>query len=372
MKPAMDYRVLVLMLSAGLASTSPSFAQGRLAVEVAAGPSPYDLSGTGTGTAGGAFLAWRPARGLVVEPGLTVFHYRSQSGGGRTHLFPELSVQGELVLGSFRPFLGAGAGATVGLTGAGTTAATLHAVGGARVDLSPSWGLLGQLRIRAVRPWTGNTADFLFGVSRALQAGRVGVPTDPAADPVYRPVTPPARMELTGHLGIHVDRAAQADRAVIDQTAAMYAAAGEASAFTARLGYWLRPALGVQVAATHSSNASWEGSTSFPVQSFANRTTYLSARAVARTSPTRRAQLFAAAGPALMLYGGTGENLRTRDADPGGVLELGARLRMTQWLGAELALSNYFYGSRYRDGESVFRHDLLILPGLVFSLPVDE
>jgi hypothetical protein len=103
------------------------------------------------------------------------------------------------------------------------------------------------------------------------------------------------------------------------------------------------------------------------VQSFANRTTYLSVRGVMRTSPTRPGQLFAAAGPALMLYGGTGENLRTSDANLGGVLEVGARLRITQWLGAELALSNYFYGSRYRDGESVFRHDLLILPGLVFS-----
>ena len=73
MKRAMPYRVLALSLLALLPAGRPGAAQGRLALGVAAGPSPYDLSGTGTGTSGAAFLAWRPARGLVVEPGVTVF-----------------------------------------------------------------------------------------------------------------------------------------------------------------------------------------------------------------------------------------------------------------------------------------------------------
>jgi hypothetical protein len=77
-------------------------------------------------------------------------------------------VQGELVLGSFRPFIGGGAGGALTLSGTGETAATLHAVGGLRVDLNEDWGLLGELRVRAVHPWTGNTADFMFGVSREL------------------------------------------------------------------------------------------------------------------------------------------------------------------------------------------------------------
>jgi hypothetical protein len=179
----------------------------------------------------------------------------------------------------------------------------------------------------------------------------------------------PSRLELAGHLGVHVDRAAEADRLVSDGTSAMYATPGEASAIAARLGYWLRPRLGLQLDVSRSSNASWEGSTSLPVLNFTNRTTYLSARGVARTDPGRKFQLSLAAGPAVMLYGGTGENLRTRDTDFGGVLELGSRLRVTNWVGVELAVSNYLYGSRYRDGRSVFRHDLLILPGLVFSWP---
>ncbi|HEX7336079.1 MAG TPA: hypothetical protein VF252_02630 [Gemmatimonadales bacterium] len=369
MKPAMPYRVLALSLLALLLAIRPGAAQGRLALGVAAGPSPYDLAGTGTGTSGAALLAWRPVRGLVVEPGVTVFSYVSQFGTRTSLLFPELSVQGELVRGSFRPFIGGGAGSSFGLQGEGEIALTLHAVGGARVDLSDAWSLLGEMRIRAVRPWTGNTVDFLFGVSRRLQqfVGRPAGPTYLPAVPVDRSPVDPGRFELAGHLGVHVDRPAEADRVVTDRGAAMYATAGEASAFSARLGYWLRPALGLQFGVSHSSNAAWEGSTPIPPPGFANRTTYLSARGVVRTSPVRPLHLFAAAGPALMLYGGTGENLRTRDADLGGVLDVGARLRMTPWLGVELALSNYFYGSQYRDEGSVFRHDLLILPGLVFS-----
>lgn len=370
MKRTLPYQVLALVVWAGLLGAShPAAAQGRLALELAAGPSPYDLSGTGTGTAGGAFLAWRPARGLVVEPGLPVFSYSSQFGERITLLFPELSVQGELVLGSFRPFLGGGAGAAFALSGPGQTAATLHAVGGARVDLSNAWALLGEMRIRAVRPWTGNTVDFLFGASRALQPQISENPdvSHPRDVPVDRAAARPARFEVAGHLGVHVDRSGEADRIVTEGGAAMYANAGEASAFAGRLGYWVRPALGIQLDMSRSSNSSWEGSTPLPPLAFSNRTTYLSARGVARTGPQRRLQFFVAAGPALMLYGGTGENLRTRDTDVGGVLELGTRLRAAEWLGVELAVSNYFYGSNYKAEGSVFRHDVLILPGLVVT-----
>jgi hypothetical protein len=363
------FRFVALTLLALLSPFRPAPAQGRLAVGIAAGPSPYDLAGTGTGTAAAGFLAWRPARGLVIEPGLTVFSYRSQFDERTNLLLPEVSFQGELALGAFRPFLGAGAGGAFALSGVPSTSVTLHAVGGARVDLGQSWGLLGEMRIRAVHPWTGNTVDFLFGVSRALRPymGRTGAVDEPDHAPVPPAVVRPSRIELSGHLGVHVDHHSEADRAIRDGTHAMYATAGEASAWSGRLGYWPRPRLGLQFDVSHSSNASWEGSTSFPVPAFANRTTYLSARGVVRTSPVRRFAVYAAAGPALMLYGGTGDNLRTSDADLGGVLDVGVRLRATPWLQVELSLNNYLYSSQYRQEGRVFRHDLLILPGLVYS-----
>jgi hypothetical protein len=96
MKLTSGCRIIAFVLSAGFLVASPpvAIAQGRLALAVAAGPSPYDLSGTGTGTSGAAFLAWRGVRGLVVEPGLTVFSYRSQFDERTSLLFPELSMQG--------------------------------------------------------------------------------------------------------------------------------------------------------------------------------------------------------------------------------------------------------------------------------------
>ena len=190
-----------------------------------------------------------------------------------------------------------------------------------------------------------------------------------------------AQLEVAAHGGVHVDRASQSDRVVTAGGAAMYAGNGEASAFGARLGYWLRPALGLQLDVSRSSNESWFGSTPVPPPSFANRTTYLSARAVARTAPTGNLQLFVAAGPALMFHGGTGTNLRSRDTDVGGVLEAGARLRVAGQLGVQFTLSNYLYGSRYAavppfasTGEAptvapgnAFVHDFMLMTGLVFS-----
>lgn len=158
----------------------------------------------------------------------------------------------------------------------------------------------------------------------------------------------------------------------------MYADRGEASAFGARIGYWRRPALGFQLDVSRSSNASWSGSTPLPPPAFANRTTYVSARAVARTAPAKRLSLAVAVGPALMAYGGTGSNLRTRDTDVGGVLEVSSRLRVAGPVAVELAVSNYLYSSSYAASttqvggqtgatRSVFRHDPLLLLGLVWA-----
>ena len=164
-------RVLTIVLYTSPMSLSGggTVAAQDLALSVAIGPSPYDLSGTGTGAAGAVRLAWTPVRSLVVEPGMTVFTYRSQFDERTTLLFRELSIQGELPLGRVRPFLGGGAGGAFVVSGPGDTEATLHAVGGVRIALGKNWGALGEMRIRAVRPWTGNTVDFMLGVSRRIR-----------------------------------------------------------------------------------------------------------------------------------------------------------------------------------------------------------
>jgi hypothetical protein len=152
-----------------MARTSVAQVPQRIDLSLVAGPSPYDLSGTGTGLAAGLRVDWQPLRWLVVEPGLGFFSYNSQFDDRTSLLFPELSLQAQARLGAVRPFLGVGGGGAVPVSGGGETVATLHAVGGVRAALGNDWGASGEWRIRAVRPWTGNTADVLIGLSRRLR-----------------------------------------------------------------------------------------------------------------------------------------------------------------------------------------------------------
>ena len=167
-------RVMLLPLAvagAGLLAPVTAVAQtgSSLTLSGLAGPSPYDLSGTGTGFAAALEFNWRPTPGLVIEPGVTYFTYQSQFSQQIHYLMNELSVQGELPLGRVRPFLGGGAGFAQVIDEDDDAVATLHAVAGLRVDLDRDWGARAELRLRAVRPWTGNTADILFGLSKMLQ-----------------------------------------------------------------------------------------------------------------------------------------------------------------------------------------------------------
>lgn len=186
----------------------------------------------------------------------------------------------------------------------------------------------------------------------------------------------PAQFEITAHGGVHFDRAPEHDRMLASNSALMMSDKGEAGAIGVRLGYWHRPTFGFQVDVTRSSNGSWSGYTTLPPASVINRTTFLSARAILRTSPANGFQLAVGAGPAVMRFGGTGTNLRTRDTDIGGVVEVSARVRVMGRLGLELAASNYLYSSTYTAGSApgggsagrVFRHDLVLLPGVSWTL----
>jgi hypothetical protein len=143
--------------------------QGAAAVALGGGPSPFDLGGTGTGIAAAAQLAWYPLGPLVVEPGVTFFTHGAGPGARASYLFPELSVQVEGRLGRARPVVGAGAGAALALAGPASAGATLHAAVGLRLDLDRRWAVRAEGRARTVRPWSGNTTDFVLGLSRRLR-----------------------------------------------------------------------------------------------------------------------------------------------------------------------------------------------------------
>lgn len=157
-----------------LASTlraSPAQAQGGGGPEtsVVAGPAPFDLSGTGTGLAVNLGLAFRPARRLVVEPGLGFFTYRNDFHQRSHWFFPELSLQAEAQRGRLRPFIGGGGGAGVqSRVGSDRWVGTLHAVAGVRLRIGRGWGGRAELRVRAVPPFSGHTIDFGLGLVRGM------------------------------------------------------------------------------------------------------------------------------------------------------------------------------------------------------------
>ncbi len=135
-----------------------------------AGPSPYDLSGTGTGFAAMlGFTSHVTRRVLILEPTIGYFTYRTQFGRRSHWLFPELSLQAEARVGTVRPYVGGGLGAGYNsLDAPNRVAFTLHAAGGMRMTLSRDWGARAELRLRSVDPFDGHTADIVLGVTRAV------------------------------------------------------------------------------------------------------------------------------------------------------------------------------------------------------------
>lgn len=171
----MTARRVALPLAVLLLAAGPALAQRgrtdppRPTFTVIAGPSIYDLSGTGTAGFAAIRVDVPAGRVFVIEPGLGVFRYTAQTDETLTYLFPEVSFQAQVPGGGVRPYVGGGIGFTEFLSGRGRTDVTLHAAAGLRVALAGGWGLRGEARLRSVDPFTGNTFDLGFGVSRALR-----------------------------------------------------------------------------------------------------------------------------------------------------------------------------------------------------------
>ena len=161
----------ILALACALAFAAPpgSAQQTERALALLAGPSQYDLAGTGTAPFVSARVTLPVARGLLVEPALAYLWYESQGGSRIHHLLPEAQLQirrpGEVV----RPYLGIGLGASWASRPAEDEVdLTLSAAGGVRVTVRYGWIVRGELRVRAIDPWTGTTADWGIGIGRAF------------------------------------------------------------------------------------------------------------------------------------------------------------------------------------------------------------
>lgn len=161
--------VLALVLSAAIAPSSGSAQQTDEAVSLLAGPSEYDLAGTGIAPFVAARLDLPVGRRFLVEPGVTYMWYECQGGDRIRHVLPEAQLQirhpGEV----FRPYLGIGAGASWAVMPTEDEVdLTISAAGGVRVRVGSGWILRGELRVRVIDPWTSTTADWGLGVGRTF------------------------------------------------------------------------------------------------------------------------------------------------------------------------------------------------------------
>jgi hypothetical protein len=157
--------ITAVALLLGIAPHASAQDRHGVVLNLLAGPSSYDLAGTGTSLAVAGHVTWFWLPALAIEPGVTYFTYNAYS----TLVFPELSVQAAIPRGPFRPYLGGGVGLTIPASGGGGTHRSLHAVVGVRVPLgNTAWLLRGEFRPRSPHQWGSVTADLMFGIGRRI------------------------------------------------------------------------------------------------------------------------------------------------------------------------------------------------------------
>src|SRR3954453_5963199 len=86
--------ILVLLASCIASTVGAQQPDGRRpSLSVLVGPSPYDLSGVGTGFAAGAWADYPLTSFLLAEGGVGYFRYTSQGGARVAYVLPEVGVR---------------------------------------------------------------------------------------------------------------------------------------------------------------------------------------------------------------------------------------------------------------------------------------
>jgi len=154
-----------VVLSLPEALTAQGARQGG--ISILAGPTSYDLVGTGNGFNAALRLDGEVLRFLVLETGASYFRYRP-GPSTISYVMPEIGVQLQVPKGAVRPYLGGGLGGAAELKGPSRLLLTLHAAAGLRARISEGWGVRGDVRLRSVDPFSGSTLDFGFGIIRRV------------------------------------------------------------------------------------------------------------------------------------------------------------------------------------------------------------
>lgn len=158
---------------------------------------------------------------------------------------------------------------------------------------------------------------------------------------------------VTAQVGVHSDRLSPPQRVSADAGSIMMSAPGEAPVVGLRVARVLSRHLSADIGVAVSQNRSWSGGGPVPLPGFAKRTTFTSATVIWRPlDPASGVQLSLGAGPALVIHGGSGESMLSRQVDVGGLGTAGASVRLSSRLRLGVDVQNYRFSSRF--GEARF------------------
>jgi hypothetical protein len=128
----------------------------------------FDLTGVGTAP-GMTIRASRALTNHIAVEGSFPTSWLTEDFGKSKLFAPEAHLQYHWQAGSFRPYVGGGAGIAWrdrGLFGNSDVNLTLSVAGGSRFDVTERLAVLGELRLRGIdRNFAGSTADFMGGLS---------------------------------------------------------------------------------------------------------------------------------------------------------------------------------------------------------------
>jgi hypothetical protein len=163
--------VLTLCITSSATVLPAQYRPGQWGAGVRVGASPYDLDGTGTGIVFGPQADLVLNRVMLAELSVPVFEHDNtvevfgQEATQRTRsLLPELSLQAQMSVGRFQPYVFAGGGAAIRLNGPIDGGGTLHAGLGTRLVIGEHTLLRFEGRARSVKPWAGETVDLTAGI----------------------------------------------------------------------------------------------------------------------------------------------------------------------------------------------------------------
>ncbi len=191
------------------------------------------------------------------------------------------------------------------------------------------------------------------------------------------PAVAAAQWNVTLQGGIHLDRVTRPEQVYRSSSSwgagVAYSGQGNASTIGLRATRSLTGHLAADLGLAVAQNRAWFGSSVGGKQPL-KLTAFAGAAPAFRVyGPDSRLQVQVGAGPALVLHGGNGESLLTRNVDPGFTAFGDVGFRLGRRLQVVVGAQNYRFTSRFRDELSfpstpVYRSEWLVLSGIRLEL----